>query len=869
MDVTAETPAPRHSRQIRLFILTISVLFCVGVLIGLGALVNIASNLNQQQLEQSRFYLQRALENRVGASKNYLTAYAYWTAAYDHLNGPVDLQWAFEEHNFGQSMFTVDGYEGVFVIDDQRTKYALIRGQLAQLPLSQYVREPAAALIEAARDQAMLNKPISRFTSFEGWPAIITAQAITPNDDRQQVDPASTSVMLFVDQLTPAKLTRLGNEYGLAGLSIIDNLADHSARPRLPLDQTGFSLAWQPAQPGARLLWSVLPPLAVAVLILGILAVWFLRYSLRISRQIDDGYKALEVSNQALEASEERFRAVAEAASDWIWETDEYNRINYLSARFAAVTGFNNQTWQGQPLELLLQCETTPLTLWLQTLNSTESQGNLSNLRCWYRDDTGQIRHCRLSARPIYRGQLLAGYRGTASDITDEVVAHAQIQHLSMHDALTGLSNRNKLTLFLERALVSGEQAPPVTLLVVDLDNFKPINDSLGHPAGDAVLLEVAARLREATRDLDLVARLGGDEFVLVLSGLENRAEIDRFCTRLLASLHQPITYEGQTLHIGASIGIAQSRHQGHDPRELVRCADIALYQAKADGKNIWRYFAAHMNEQIQQRRQLEVELRSAVKNKEFVLHFQPRYTVDGSRIVSVEALVRWDHPVEGLLGPDNFIALAEQTDLIVPLGRWVLREACETALGWPDSIMVSVNLSPAQFLRSDVVKDVRDILVKTRFPARRLELEITEGVMLNDIDGALGTMNALKELGVRLNMDDFGTGYSSLGYLRTYPFDGIKIDKRFIASMSNGANDRAVVQAIINLGKAMGLTVTAEGVETAQQMAILGDDKCHEVQGYFLSRPIDKVAFQALLQAEPPRRIGAAKPAPARVTAR
>lgn len=869
MDMTAEPPVPRQSRQMRRFILTVSVLFGLGVLIGLGALVNIASSLNQQQLEQSRFYLQRALDNRIGASKNYLTSYAYWTAAYDHLNGPVDVRWAFDEHNFGQSMFTVDGYEGVFVIDPLHTKYGLIRGQLVQLPISQYVREPATSLIEAARGQAPVNKPVSRFTLFEGWPAIVTAQAITPNDERPQVDPAGTSVMLFVDQLTPTKLTRLGHDYGLTGLSIVDNLADHSGRPRLPLDQTGFSLAWQPEQPGATLLWAVLPPLAVAVLILGILAVWFLRYTLRISRQIDNGYKALEVSNQALEASEERFRAVAEAASDWIWETDAYNRISYLSARFAAVTGFNNQTWQGQPLELLLQCETTPLALWLQTLNNGDSPGNLSNLRCWYRDDTGQIRHCRLSARPIYRGQVPTGFRGTASDITDEVAAHAQIQHLSMHDALTGLSNRNKLSLFLERALASGEQAMPVTVLVLDLDNFKPINDSLGHPAGDAVLLEVAARLRESTRDLDLVARLGGDEFVLVLSGLENRGEIDRFCTRLLSSLHRPITYEGQALYIGASIGIAQSRHQGHDPRELVRCADIALYQAKADGKNTWRYFAAHMNEQIQQRRQLEVELRSAVKNKEFVLHFQPRYTVDGSNIVSVEALVRWDHPVEGLLGPDNFIALAEQTDLIVPLGRWVLREACETALSWPDSVMVSVNLSPAQFLRSDVVKDVRDILVKTRFPARRLELEITEGVMLNDIDGALGTMNALKELGVRLNMDDFGTGYSSLGYLRTYPFDGIKIDKRFIAAMSNGANDRAVVQAIINLGKAMGLTVTAEGVETAQQMAILGDDQCHEVQGYFLSRPIDKVAFQALLQAQPPRRVVAGKAAAARATAR
>jgi EAL domain-containing protein (putative c-di-GMP-specific phosphodiesterase class I) len=280
----------------------------------------------------------------------------------------------------------------------------------------------------------------------------------------------------------------------------------------------------------------------------------------------------------------------------------------------------------------------------------------------------------------------------------------------------------------------------------------------------------------------------------------------------------------------------------------LIRCADIALYAAKAEGKNTWRYFSAQMNEQIQKRRQLENELRMAVKNHEFVLHYQPRYQTNGMAIVSVEALVRWDHPIEGLIGPDAFIPLAEATDLIVPLGRWVLREACETARQWPDELMVSVNLSPAQFSRSDVVADVRETLIQTGLAAHRLELEITENVMLNDIDDALGTLLALKELGVRLNMDDFGTGYSSLGYLRTYPFDSLKIDKRFIASMTCGANDRAVVQAIINLGKAMGLKVTAEGVETEQQLAILNDDACHEVQGFYMSKPIDKHAFALLL---------------------
>jgi len=422
-----------------------------------------------------------------------------------------------------------------------------------------------------------------------------------------------------------------------------------------------------------------------------------------------------------------------------------------------------------------------------------------------------------------------------------------------MHDALTGLPNRNKLARHLDDALLAKEHSAPLTLLMVDLDNFKPINDSLGHPAGDAVLLEVAQRLRDSTREQDLVARLGGDEFVVVLSGMENTTEIDRFCARLIDSLQQPIHYETHALHIGASIGIAVSRRQGYVPGELIRCADIAMYQAKSEGKKTWCYFASQMNDQIQHRRQLESDLRQAVKNKEFVLHFQPRYKVDGREIVAVEALVRWQHPSQGLLGPDAFIPLAEQTDLIVPLSRWVLREACETALTWPGDLMVSVNLSPAQFERSDVVADVRQVLIETHFPARRLELEITENVMLNDVDGALQVMNALKELGVRLNMDDFGTGYSSLGYLRTYPFDGIKIDKRFIASMSNSSNDRAVVQAIINLGKAMGLTVTAEGVETLAQLGSLDSDQCHEVQGYFLSRPIDKKAFSELLESARP----------------
>ncbi|WP_434601277.1 EAL domain-containing protein [Pseudomonas sp. Z4-7] len=852
MDTSADIPpdVTRHTPITRRLVVAVGVLFVMGVLMAVAALFNIAQKLDADDVGKTHFYIERALENRITASKNYMASYAYWTTGYERLNGEVDVQWAYAEQNIGKTLFTNDEYEGVFVIDRERTKYAVVRGQNVQAEATAYIDTPLRDLVDQLQAQPDLTRPMIRYTLFEGWPAIVTASVILPNDERPQVEAKGTSVLLFVDQLTPVKLRKVGKSYGLNELNLVKDTALATGQPAVPLDSTGYSLVSRLERPGQQLLWSLVPPLGGALLILALLTAYFFRYAMRTARQVDASYDSLETSKQALQASEERFRAVAEAASDWIWEIDSQQRITYLSGRFNTVTGFSDQQWLGQDIEQLLYCDTTPIALWLGKL--VEEQ-NASNLRCSYRDHSGQLRFCRVSARPIYDRAVVTGYRGTASDITDEVAAHAQVQHLSMHDALTGLPNRNKLARHLDDALLAKEHSVPLALLMVDLDNFKPINDSLGHPAGDAVLLEVAQRLRDCTREHDLVARLGGDEFVVVLSAVEHSTEIDRFCARLIDSLQQPIHYETHSLHIGASIGIAVSRRQGYVPGELIRCADIALYQAKSEGKKTWCYFASHMNDQIQHRRQLESDLRQALKKNEFVLHFQPRYTVDGKTIVAVEALVRWQHPTQGLLGPDAFIPLAEQTDLIVPLGRWVLREACETALTWPGELMVSVNLSPAQFERSDVVEDVRQVLIETHFPASRLELEITENVMLNDVDGALQVMNALKELGVRLNMDDFGTGYSSLGYLRTYPFDGIKIDKRFIASMSNSSNDRAVVQAIINLGKAMGLTVTAEGVETLAQLGTLGSDECHEVQGYFLSRPIDKQAFAHLLESAPP----------------
>ncbi len=840
------SPTPRF--QVRHLIAGFSTVYGLACLVILGALFNIATTLDKQERQRSAFHATQALEQRLLASRQFLSSYAVWDAAFEHLAGHADWHWAYEEKNVGESLYSASGYEGVFVVENDRTTYALFKGQPTQAGANTYIDATLQPILDQARAAAIPREQITRFVLFNGWPAVLSAAAIRPDRDVTDSEVSQAPVMLFVDQLTEEKLAQLGKGAGLTRMHVEKEDMQQHDHLRIDLGDTGYHLSWSSPLPGHQLLWAVMPALLSALLILGLIMLYLFRLTLRSSRAIGLTLSHLQQSNQALKASEQRFRAVAESASDWIWETDRQQRLTYLSQRFADVTGYAVDDWLGHPLNQLLACDTTPLSPWLDALANADPE-QLANLRCTYRDQNGQNRYCRISARAIWHDDTPIGFRGTASDITDEVDAHARIQHLSLHDPLTGLANRNKLARHLEQALLRGNDSPPLSLLLLDLDNFKPINDSLGHAAGDAVLQEVATRLRDTTRDGDLVARLGGDEFILVLSGMDNRSEVDRFCARLIDLLQHPITFDSQLLHVGVSIGVAQTRTQGFDAGELIRCADIALYQAKADGKNTWRYFAAEMNQQIQYRRQLENDLRRALRNQEFELHYQPRYRLSDRRIVAVEALLRWQHPQEGLLGPDTFIPLAEQRDIIVALGRWVLREACRTAHDWPADILVSVNLSPAQFLRSDVVADVREVLLDTSFPAQRLELEITENVMLNDIEGALGTMLSLKELGVRLNMDDFGTGYSSLGYLRTYPFDSIKIDKRFIKGLnSSGGRDRAVVQAIINLGEAMGLTVTAEGVESEQQLKALEKDRCHEVQGFYMSRPLDSAGVAALL---------------------
>ncbi|MFF7710693.1 EAL domain-containing protein [Pseudomonas sp. NPDC007930] len=413
----------------------------------------------------------------------------------------------------------------------------------------------------------------------------------------------------------------------------------------------------------------------------------------------------------------------------------------------------------------------------------------------------------------------------------------SEVQQLSLHDSLTGLPNRHQLHQQLAALLAQGQ---PLALLSLDLDRFKPINDALGHAVGDQVLQTVAQRLRGAAPAGASVARLGGDEFVLLVPGPCAEAALASLAQPLIDALCQPLAVAGQVLFIGTSVGIALAPAHAAEAAELLRLADIALYQAKAAGRNTWRLYHERMNQALLARQQLEHELRRALAEGELRVHYQPRYATASGQVCGAEALVRWQHPRHGLLYPGRFLGLAEECGLIQPLGHWVLQQACAEAAGWPAAMKVSVNLAPAQFSApARLAEGVAAVLASSGLAPARLELEFTEQALLEHRDSALATLQQLKALGVRLSLDNFGSGFSSLAYLRHYPLDGIKIDRSFIAGLAQEAGDQAVVRSMIDLGRSLGITVTAEGIETAQQLACLRLHRCDEVLGFHFSEAL------------------------------
>jgi diguanylate cyclase (GGDEF)-like protein len=414
-----------------------------------------------------------------------------------------------------------------------------------------------------------------------------------------------------------------------------------------------------------------------------------------------------------------------------------------------------------------------------------------------------------------------------------------KVHYLAHHDALTGLGNRVLLREQLEEALTRARRnGDPVGVLFLDLDGFKTVNDTLGHSIGDALLKSAAARLQENVRDTDKVARLGGDEFAVLQSVDSQPRSADALAARLVAIMSEPFFVDGQQLDLSASVGIAVAFGNDADPEQLLKNADLALYRAKADGRSTYRFFEPEMDALAQARRSMEVELRSALTRREFELHYQPLINLKTRRVAGFEALLRWSSSTRGLISPAKFIPLAEELGLIAPIGEWAIRQACEHAAAWPGDTKVAVNLSPVQFGSASLVPAIVQALSASGLPASRLELEITESVLLDDSDRNLAILRQIKDLGVRIAMDDFGTGYSSLSYLRRFQFEKVKIDRAFITDLGQNAESRAIVRAITGMCNNLGMTTTAEGVETAEQLSCIASEGCTEAQGYYFSPP-------------------------------
>jgi diguanylate cyclase (GGDEF)-like protein len=433
---------------------------------------------------------------------------------------------------------------------------------------------------------------------------------------------------------------------------------------------------------------------------------------------------------------------------------------------------------------------------------------------------------------------LNGGWVATHEDITERRKADAKISHMALHDALTNLPNRLLFREQMVDRLAHLSRDQQFAVLCLDLDGFKRVNDTLGHPFGDKLLQQVAARMSECLREGDSIARLGGDEFVILQGNIKQPNDAIILAERVFEVTSAPFDLDGQQVVIGVSIGIAIGPTDAADPDHLLKNADMALYRAKADGRGTYRFFEPEMDALMQARRTLEIDLRKALANGEFELYYQPLVNLERQEVSCFEALIRWNHPERGLVAPLEFIPLAEQTALIVPIGEWVLRQACSEAMKWPPQISVAVNLSPAQFRMRNLPQVVMSALAQSGLPAQRLEFEITESVLLVDNELTLDILHQLRKLGVRISMDDFGIGYSSLSYLQSFPFDKIKIDRSFVHNLASSADSRAIIRAVAGLGSSLGMATTGEGVETQEELDYLKAQGCTEAQGYFYSRP-------------------------------
>jgi diguanylate cyclase (GGDEF)-like protein/PAS domain S-box-containing protein len=574
----------------------------------------------------------------------------------------------------------------------------------------------------------------------------------------------------------------------------------------------------------------------------------------------------VEAQRRVLEESEARFRSLVQNSGDVICILDGGSRVLYASPAVADVFGVVAADVRGSDLiGLVHPSEQAAVRDALAGLVDAP-RGTAAKLECRVVHRSGELKDLEVTATNLLEDPTVAGIVVNARDISQRKVAERdnealqeQLAHQAFHDPLTGLANRALLRERLQHALARvARSREPLAVMFIDLDEFKAVNDSMGHDAGDELLKAVAGRLRESVRPADTIARLGGDEFAILLEGMLSATEAPRVAERIIRTFTMPFDLDGHPVSIGASIGLAlKDGKEGTE--ELLGNADVAMYAAKARGRGCYEVYRPELRLARTARIRQELDLQTAVARGEFVVQYQPIVDMATGEVSGAEALLRWSHPVKGLVPPSDFVELAEDTGLIVPLGRWVLRQACSDGAAWREAhpaaaaAKVSVNLSVRQFQEPDLVQQVADTLAATGFPASSLVLEITESVFLNDSAATIETLRGLKELGTLIAIDDFGTGYSSLSYLRRFPIDILKIDRSFIDGIDRGVEDAALARAIVQIGENLNLRIVAEGIETPEQLLEVQRLGCHEGQGFHLSVPLDPEAMEERYAALPP----------------
>lgn len=545
------------------------------------------------------------------------------------------------------------------------------------------------------------------------------------------------------------------------------------------------------------------------------------------------------------------FAKVVENSEEAIIISDAENNILSVNKAFTKITGYTQEEVIGKNPKLLNSGRHEHdfyKAMWLSISQNGHWQGEI-----WNRRKTGEIYPEWISISTVRDAKdRIVNHVAIFTDITKRKMAEERINHLANYDPLTGLANRNLLQDRLSQVIAHAHRhSDSLALLFLDLDYFKIVNDSLGHHIGDRLLKSVSERLLDCVREEDTVARQGGDEFIIILTGITRQENVTLIVNKILHAMSLPFYFDSHEIFVSVSVGIALFPRDGEDENTLMKNADSALYRAKEEGRSCYQFYTPEMNAHASKRLELENGLRRALEQSEFILHYQPQVDLETGKITGVEALVRWQHPENGMVPPSQFIPIMEETGMIVPLGKWILRTACTQAKAWIDQgfdLKVSVNLSARQFKGQDFVSVVKEILLDVGLDGKFIDLELTESILIEQSEQIYTILQKIKALGIMLSVDDFGTGYSSLSYLKLFPIDKIKIDQSFVRDISVDMEDTAIVEAIIAMAHSLKLKVIAEGVETAEQLAFLTSHNCNEIQGYYFSKPLPEYEVTAML---------------------